>query len=380
MRVSLKNIFLSAFFFYMNMVCVHAERLHIGLFNSRQIQSFTFSVFKGSYQLFADSNYLYDIDKNNVLYCVLTKDQIALYDVNGLLGKFKTISCYGIEEKNRFKVSPVKPEIAYRVYDDDLTVFPSFGSMVLVNEVFMDHYLAGVVETESGVNRHLEFYKAQVCLARTYALKNKDRHAGENFHLCDEVHCQAYKGRSNDPNILQATEETKGIVVTHDSALITAFFHANCGGETQNADQVWFISEPYLKSVKDPFCLKSRGVKWEKTIPLEEWKNYLQKQMNTNTLSHEQIMFDQPKRVSHYGNTGIPLTKIREDWNLRSTFFSVEVNGDKILLKGRGYGHGVGLCQEGAMEMARRGFDYVGILNYYFNDIRLVPFIQIPVK
>ena len=65
----------------------------------------------------------------------------------------------------------------------------------------------------------------------------------------------------------------------------------------------------------------------------------------------------------------MPLTTIRSDLNLRSTFFSVFVNGDSVILKGRGYGHGVGLCQEGAMEMASKGFSYRDIISFYYSGV-----------
>jgi len=78
--------------------------------------------------------------------------------------------------------------------------------------------------------------------------------------------------------------------------------------------------------------------------------------------------FHQDSRLTDYkiGSLKIPLRTIREDLNLRSTFFSVFAVGDSIILKGRGYGHGVGLCQEGAMEMAARGFNYKQIIDFYY--------------
>lgn len=357
-----------------------ADPIRVSLFNDQPVRSFTLSVFKGSYQLFADSNYLFDMGQETVLYMTYANDEIVLYHQDGLLGFFSHVGCYGIESENRFKIKPLLPNFLHRVYDDDLEVVPSYGSLRLINHVAMDHYLSGVVETESGVNRKLEFYKAQVCLARTYALKHLNRHRGEGFDLCDGVHCQAYKRRSNESNILKATQETKGLVITHDSVLINAFFHANCGGQTQNSDQVWFVAEPYLKSVNDPFCLRSRGAKWEKIIALDDWKTYLESNLiAVGTLPDKWLFFQQESRQSHYQDTGIPLIKIRQDWGLKSTFFSVDqLSPSQVLLRGRGYGHGVGLCQEGAMEMANQGFDFLGILNFYFRDIRIIPYHLLP--
>ena len=119
----------------------------------------------------------------------------------------------------------------------------------------------------------------------------------------------------------------------------------------------------------DPYCLRSRNATWRKSYPLDDWISYIRKSGYTGKVENPSVFnFKQESRFTDYktGSITIPLRTIRADLNLRSTFFSVNAKGDSIILNGRGYGHGVGLCQEGAMEMATRGFTYKQIIDFYY--------------
>jgi stage II sporulation protein D len=119
----------------------------------------------------------------------------------------------------------------------------------------------------------------------------------------------------------------------------------------------------------DPYCLTSRNAAWQKSFPLNEWISYIRKSgYNGKVDDPAAFNFLQKDRVADYkiGSFSIPLRTIRSDLSLRSTFFSVYAIGDSIVLKGRGYGHGIGLCQEGAMEMAAKGFNYKQIIDFYY--------------
>ena len=89
--------------------------------------------------------------------------------------------------------------------------------------------------------------------------------------------------------------------------------------------------------------------------------------------------FYQPQRKSYYELFGskIPLTEMRKDFKLSSTFFNIEQAADKIIFTGRGSGHGVGLCQQGAIEMVRKGYNFKKILGYYYKGVRLVNYSQL---
>ena len=155
-----------------------------------------------------------------------------------------------------------------------------------------------------------------------------------------------------------------------------AAYHSNCGGETEAAQNAWQNDLPYLTPVIDPYCTHLPNAGWQKTIPLDDWITYLVK--NGFVLNPDVVMdfsFQQLRRTPVYevNNFTIPVRKIRNDWQLRSSFFSIAVEDDNVVFRGRGYGHGVGLCQEGAMEMGRRGFKYGEIISFYYKYVNLVP-------
>ncbi|MCC6836921.1 MAG: hypothetical protein IT234_00150, partial [Bacteroidia bacterium] len=135
----------------------------------------------------------------------------------------------------------------------------------------------------------------------------------------------------------------------------------------------------YLKSVKDTFCITQSHAKWQRSIPLEDWRSYLQLKhkypVDDSLLMSNATTFTQPNGRQVYfidKELRIPLKTIRADFQLKSTYFSVEQKGDMIVFNGKGYGHGVGLCQEGAMKMAKLNYSYKDILKFYYKDVNLV--------
>lgn len=260
-------------------------------------------------------------------------------------------------------------------YTGNMVFSSSLGILKIVNEISMQKYIAGVVQAEGGYKGHLEYFKSQAIIARTYALLHFDRHADEGYMLCDDVHCQVYHGKSIIENIDEAVKLTEEMVLAdNDSLLILTPFHSNCGGQTVSSGDVWLTSLPYLESLIDPYCSFSRNANWEMSVDRGKWYAYVS-EMGEEEIS-KQVNFDflQLSRLRNYtlGTIGIPLKSIRSDWKLRSTLFSIKDNGDELLLSGRGYGHGVGLCQEGAMVMANRGFNFRQILNFYYKNVKLL--------
>jgi stage II sporulation protein D len=274
-------------------------------------------------------------------------------------------------------VTPIVPEKKIRSYEDNLKISTSSGKMILVNNVDLDNYVAGVVQAEVGPHPAPEFFKLQSILCRTYALDNLKKHEHEGFNLCDRVHCQAYYRKCTKLEIRESTTATKGLVIVDsDIKLITAAFYSNCGGQTVNSEDVWQKPVYYLRSVKDPHCVNEPNAKWSKKISRDQWTKYIQrktKYKNGNS-SLAPVAFYQVERVSHFphGEAEIPLKNIRSDWKLKSTYFSAVPNGEYVYLEGRGFGHGTGLCQEGAMRMASSGYSYPDILHFYYKDVHLV--------
>jgi stage II sporulation protein D len=274
--------------------------------------------------------------------------------------------------KDRFSLMVNGESRIRQQYSGDLQCNSDLGIIVFINICDVEDYISGVVRAEGG-SKNIEYLKSQAVLTRTYVYRNFNRHIIDRYNLCDNTHCQAFNGISTDSLVTRAALETKGLVVAErDSSIIVPPFHSNCGGETSTAEGVWLSGQPYLKKVIDPYCTGSRNAVWRKSIPVSEWEAYLKSAGFINGANDPvNFNFSQITRVNDYrvGSFLLPFRQIRSDLNLRSSFFSVLTEGDSIILKGRGYGHGVGLCQEGAMVMASKGFKFNQIIEFYFSNI-----------
>ena len=303
-------------------------------------------------------------------------NQIAL-NYNGKTTLLKSLAFQTATWMCEFLID-VPSHLKDQIYQDNLIVYANNGNLTLINEVEIDHYVAGVVEAESGKNQLAEYYKVQSIISRTYALANRTRHMGRGYELCDRVHCQVYHGKSRwNDSIPIATDETEGLVlVDQDINLITAAFSSNCGGRTLKAEQVWSQPRSYLVGVPDTFCLVMPHSNWETTVDKDQWLNYLKKENYpvNDTIGDATFYFPENKNSYFSDSTyNLKVTDLRRKFKLRSTFFTVQDDGgNRIRLIGQGFGHGVGLCQEGAMNRARCGWDYRSILHHYYTNVHLI--------
>lgn len=374
----LKYLYISILLLFTS-VCLNAEMINIGVLNYKKVETLVFSVNEGTYAVYADSKKIEVIDNTEILQLKYVNDKIQIKSLDKDYGNFTKVNFIGLAVNNSFNIKPkISSKKTYK-YEDNLLVKVNnyYNYLSLINNINLDNYIAGVVEAEVGRNPPQEYFKLQAIICRTYALKNINRHKTEGFSLCDRVHCQAYHGKPKSSVIKDAAKETEDIVIVDsDINLITATFFSNCGGQTANSEEVWNSPLYYLRSVKDTFCLNENNAVWKKTIDKYSWKKYLIKHgiadKHTNHecgLEHFQIGREEDLIKA---NVGIPHTKIRTDFKLKSAVFDVEEHDDKIVLKGKGFGHGVGLCQEGAMRMAKLGYNYAQILHYYYQDVHMI--------
>lgn len=354
---------------------VNAEFINIGIHKSKNIQSFEFSVRAGKYTIFTEYGKLTELDSKSTIVVDYVDDKIRLKKNNQSLGSFEKANFIGTGWYNHFKIETSdKYQLEVR-YDDNLKVIAQRHKMQLINNIDLDNYVAGVVEAEVGRKPPREYFKLQAIICRTYALSNTHKHLADGYNLCDEVHCQAYHGKTFFENIVDAALQTRGaVIVDSDIQLITAAFHSNCGGQTVNSEDVWTKSLYYLRSIEDTFCLKKRNSVWEVKIDTNRWKSYLTAHLPANV--SDSIIFNYSKSDrSRYFPTQpqtLSFEDIRHRFKLRSTFFDIEKEHHHVKLRGRGYGHGVGLCQEGAMEMAALGYNYSEILHFYYSGVHII--------
>jgi len=256
-------------------------------------------------------------------------------------------------------------------YTGNIDVWKGEGRIYLINELPIEDYVKDVVVAEVGSNWDMEALKAQAVISRTYAVYQKKINGDSIYHIVSSVLNQVYKGNNPNVRVAYAVAETSGEILTFDNRAIEAFYHSTCGGKTENPEDVFGKSYPYLKSVESN-CEISPYSTWEKRIEITE----IEKALNLSGIKEISIKsYTSTKRVKQLdiiNNSGIitiNATDLRKalGWSrLPSTNFSVTRDGDSMIFKGKGYGHGVGLCQWGALQMAREGKNYKEILSFFY--------------
>jgi stage II sporulation protein D len=361
----------------------------IGILRSQNLKSITITVQTEGYEIIInDSINKGALKKGDQVKFTLYNDSVQVSALNGVTGVYRQVALVASDTSAWFKLKSQIPLLSKEYdYPSNIKVRVLGGYLLVMNNVFIQHYLPGVVYAEAGGGHTREFYKVQAIISRTYARSNGFKHEDDGFNLCDGVHCQAYRGKIvGKKEIPEAVTETNDIVIVDGELnLITAAFHANCGGQTANSEQVWSKPLPYLRSVKDSYCTTSPSAYWKKEMSEEAWLSYLKKYkipVDDSSCKEYCLNFSQPTRMACISSCdqSAYLKNLRADMKLKSTFFSVTPGeANTVVLSGRGFGHGVGLCQEGAMKMAKLGFTYEQILKHYFTGVSVVKYSDIKV-
>lgn len=279
--------------------------------------------------------------------------------------------------------SPSVVRINGRGYRGVIELHPFDKGILVVNELPLEEYLVGLINCEISSLWPAEAVKAQAVIARSYAIYQKDSRRGALYHLESSVMDQVYNGADiEDSRAARAVRETAGEVLVHASSVIQAFYHANCGGHTEAAGNVWGADIPYLQGVECDYCLASPSARWELRLGLRKIESQLRSAGyqfgsireircgKTNGSGRLQSL----TLVTSKGEARISAVNFRKSVGyavLKSTNFSIRQKGDEVTFTGVGNGHGVGLCQWGAKQRAADGFSYREILGYYYPGTRL---------
>jgi stage II sporulation protein D len=258
------------------------------------------------------------------------------------------------------------------------------GTLTVINDVDLEDYVMGVVAGEVPKNWPLEALKAQAIAARTFAVLKREeaRAAGNTYDLENTALFQMYQGSGiiND-NIQKAVSETSEEIITYDNQPIEAFFHSNCGGETSDAKSVWSQDKPYLQSVRCDYGNQGPHYRWKAEILIPDLVRELRAagMKIGDVVEINPIDRDDSGRIKQLGivdSDGQMRTIKSSTFRMalgpdliRSTNFEAHVENDRVVFNGLGWGHGVGLCQEGACGMAMMGFNAFEILRYYYRGI-----------
>lgn len=349
---------------------VEAERVKVRLFSNVRIEAINISFDLGEYALWADGQELEASLGEGMSVIVNASTTGVKLAVNAYdYGTFSRVELRATDTACILCLNP--RNVAQRTYEGDLAITCiNATALQLVNDVDFETYLAGVAQSEIYGNDP-EIFRVQATISRTWALRNKGKHQAEGYNFCDHVHCQAYHNRCVRPDIMLGTIRSTGeTIVDMEGNLIETPFHSNSGGQTCNSEDVWRTGLPYLRSVEDTFSLRMKQSDWTKVITRDKWLNYFKKthklDISNDSIRNILLSFTQEERVADI--CGVRLTRVRTDFGLKSTFFSVSLdsNTGNVLLIGHGYGHGVGLSQEGCIRMVSLGMGYEQIIQHYY--------------
>ena len=350
--------------------------------------------------------FMYDGENNNYHFKpMLSKDSLGVIKVDG---------------KN------FRGSIYFKRYtDSDLTV---------INQLTIDEYLYGVLPKEISGTWPIEAQKAQAVTARNFTLVKLNEHAKYGFDLCSTTHCQVYGGYDVEhPNSNKAVDQTKGKYLTYNGKLVTAFYHSNSGGRTEDSQNIWSFPLDYIKSVDDPYSIGQPNDHWTFSYTKQQLEDILvSKGLDVGAIiSISPLAYSENGRVLKLEIKGskdkiiLEKDKIRNILgynNIKSTWFELESNGDvtvlsgvnqsstktslaskyvatasgivkvnmenininngtklisvsiapdKFVFTGKGWGHGLGMSQWGAKTMAEQGFTFEQILTYYYTGTKV---------
>ena len=252
----------------------------------------------------------------------------------------------------------------------------------VINIVNVEDYLKGVVPCEMG-NRPFEALKAQAVAARSYAISRLNQY--EDYDLLPDEGDQVYGGVESEVSLAtKAVDETYGLVLTYKGKVIDARYSSTCGGKTASSADTWGKSYSYLESVRDKFCIISPYYSWKKVVDkgilFDRVRKYLSNMVNKDVDSIKSIRIyrkDKSGRVktleikTKNDTYKVSGDNIRELLDVKSRLFKLNISKNNVIIEGKGFGHGVGMCQWGAIGMAIKGWNFKRILKHFYKGVHL---------
>ena len=288
---------------------------------------------------------------------------------------------------NQFWIEPTGDGVVFigsKWYRGRTRVVAQPEGLTAVNYVDLEHYLYSVVGGEMPTQWPLEALKSQAVAARSYVLYRRDRNQSSIFDVGDTTAWQVYRGLEEEaPSTLAAVDATRGQVMTYNNRVIEAVFHSSSGGHTENVEDVWSSTIPYLRGVVD-FDQAAPVYQWNKQVSADELEKTVSGVGNifslTPTATTPRGRVVTMKVTGDQGTKLVDGDDLRSSLGLRSTLFAIAPQSETsntqqapslFSIYGRGFGHGVGMSQWGAHGMASRGSGYQQILGHYYQGAAL---------
>jgi len=271
-----------------------------------------------------------------------------------------------------------------------------------VNRIGAEDYLLSVISSEMHADAPLEFLKAHAIISRSWLMRNLRTHDG--FDVCADDHCQRYQGLDGavGPDVRAAIDQTWGQLLMQGGEVCDTRYSKCCGGRTELFSTCWEDRDyPYLQSEKDPYCGEAEPAllrkvlndydlqtgdwyRWEVRYTREELSSLLARNTGFDfgtVQAMDPVEIGPSGRIKYLRIVGsrhtatigkeLEIRRVLSDSHLKSSAFSISWEGDVCVLRGRGWGHGVGLCQIGAAVMASKGFTCARILSYYYRGAEI---------
>lgn len=250
--------------------------------------------------------------------------------------------------------------------------------LLVINHLDIEDYIGGVLYHEVSHWWPMEALKAQAIAARTFAIYKSLEAANKDYDLRSDIYSQVYGGKTAERfRTIRAVEETAGKILAYKQEILPAYYHATCGGHTEDASILWNTNLAPLRGRPCRYCERSPHFNWVREISLDSIEKRLNKSgykirdvrgIKTSSRSASGRI----KTISIVDSLGvekIPVNKFRLAVGpnvVKSANFTVRVKDGNAIFKGKGWGHGVGMCQWGAYFMARRGLKATDILRFYY--------------
>jgi stage II sporulation protein D len=253
--------------------------------------------------------------------------------------------------------------------------------VIVINRLPLETYLLGIVGSEMNPDWPLDALKAQAVAARTYALQRRMRMRSANrpYDLESTVLSQVYKGAERiRPSVIDAVSLTRGEVLSHRHRLVEALFHSTCGGRTSSSREAFGTHLDYLVPRRCRWCKNAKRYRWKSKISLKKLERSLKK--NKLIKGHLETLYrkaGQKKTTAVVDGKKKYLTSrsVRVAVGYMEIFsskFEAKTAGKAVQFSGRGFGHGVGMCQWGAHGLSLDGHNYLEILAYYYQGTKIV--------
>ena len=309
-------------------------------------------------------------------------------------------------------------------YRGNVIFRPKDGKITVINELYTDDYVKGVIAKEMPASWPNEALKAQAVAARCFAYSSLGKHSDYGFDVCSTTNCQVYGGvTAETASTIRAADETAGMVVCYNGRIISTLFGSSNGGYMEAAQNVWSGNYPYFQTVRDEYerTEEISSAVWTVEFTAQEIKDKLAASgVNIGDITGMEVVKTSESgrvlEVCVYGTTGSKsYTKnaARSFLGLKSQLYTItppesekvycigaggqaaisgnyyvitehglELRGsnrtdDKYIISGRGYGHGVGMSQWGAYHMSQAGFNYQDILTYYYRGTQVLNYADI---